>query len=644
MEQRFWHAAGVGNVDEVKEILAANPSLDVNRVEYDWTPLHSACSKGQDSVVALLLSHPRIDVTLRDADRRTPFMIACENGRTSCVRMMLHDQRVQVNDRNKYDRTSVYLAAFKGHLEVVKLIISLSREAVELEVRSGHEKPENLRFRPKLGESPFDAATRKGHEEVARLLRDFSMNRVLVQERILREYGVEHWPLRAASLPLQADGEGCGRVGESVEQRLYYLSSVGLADEVKMILVEKPALNINWGNEQHQGNTALHIAAASKKPECVGLLLLHSPGIKAGERNDLGENALHLACRVGCVASIRHLLEHPTSDTFFGDIDLNFRSPLWYAASTGNEDAATMIMAFKGEKDPMTDLRLNINRGRARNPRSILPPEEEARHKGFHKLSELLTKFRQTHGEARKRMVADFRTKHGVGLELKRSLGSSSQGSPRKRAATANNFRLNNGLSLDFSTFINADTKWTVNAHQQGFFTDIEKEAIKLISRYSDPRRFIFVAVAWFSNKSILEALLRARAKGTIVAVVIHHDTNMNFENIGSVISSLSLDSRVGSIIDLGGTALTDLSLFRWTVGETVSGLMHHKFMVCGDVDDDTGAPCGQCVWSGSFNFTNLASTTNFENAFITQSPTVANCHIREFARIFCSAKRITCS
>ena len=88
MEKTFYIAASGGKVEEVKDILRKNPSLNVNWKNEEVgarTALYAACQFGHYSVVSTLLAHPDIDPNLKEKDGDTPFLIACAHGNTSCA-------------------------------------------------------------------------------------------------------------------------------------------------------------------------------------------------------------------------------------------------------------------------------------------------------------------------------------------------------------------------------------------------------------------------------------------------------------------------------------------------------------------------------------------------------------------------------
>ena len=123
MEKTFYSAAEGGKVEEVKDILRKNPSLNVNwktEGRYGYTALFAACVFGHHSVVSILLAHPDIDPNLKTKNGWTPFMIACADGGPSCVRLLLQDRRVLVNEPNNYGETPLRRAADRGHHDVIK--------------------------------------------------------------------------------------------------------------------------------------------------------------------------------------------------------------------------------------------------------------------------------------------------------------------------------------------------------------------------------------------------------------------------------------------------------------------------------------------------------------------------------------------
>jgi len=118
-------------VDEAKEILRNNPDFDVNwrnKRDLDRAALHVACISGHESIVAILLTHPDIDVNQKDKDECVPFSTACIKGSTSCARLLLKDRRALVNEPEDNGHTPLWSAAYWGYLDVIKWWIASGRE------------------------------------------------------------------------------------------------------------------------------------------------------------------------------------------------------------------------------------------------------------------------------------------------------------------------------------------------------------------------------------------------------------------------------------------------------------------------------------------------------------------------------------
>ena len=119
-----------GKVEEVKEILRDHRTIDVNRRDtspFSRTYLYQACLDGQDSVVALLLAHPDIDVNLK-TQGSTPFLGACAYGGTASVRLLLRDSRVEVNEADFDGYTPLWYAAYYGYFDLIQWWIASGRD------------------------------------------------------------------------------------------------------------------------------------------------------------------------------------------------------------------------------------------------------------------------------------------------------------------------------------------------------------------------------------------------------------------------------------------------------------------------------------------------------------------------------------
>ena len=131
MESVFYDAARDGKVEELREILEDNPTLDVNWRNpelYNSTSLHRACNGGHDAVVSILLAHPGIDINARNDRGGTPWLWSCTGGHSSCARLMLKDPRVLINATDKDGRTALWWATLSGHVDIAMWWIASGRD------------------------------------------------------------------------------------------------------------------------------------------------------------------------------------------------------------------------------------------------------------------------------------------------------------------------------------------------------------------------------------------------------------------------------------------------------------------------------------------------------------------------------------
>ena len=70
----IYRAAGLGNIEAVKQHLAAGTDVDA-KDNYDYTPLHRAALNGHEEIVELLVAEGA-DVNMREIDGRTPLDLA----------------------------------------------------------------------------------------------------------------------------------------------------------------------------------------------------------------------------------------------------------------------------------------------------------------------------------------------------------------------------------------------------------------------------------------------------------------------------------------------------------------------------------------------------------------------------------------
>jgi hypothetical protein len=154
-EERLFAAVEEGDVGLVGQLLRECPRVDINwrkEARYSSTAaLPTACLSGDLQMIALLLTHPDIDVNVRTGfeGRRNPFSILCEKRHIFCLRFLLQDPRVIVSP-----------AAAENSLEIMMLLIASGKELdlgiLEPEKGDGedHEVPEGITLLERFRDHP----------------------------------------------------------------------------------------------------------------------------------------------------------------------------------------------------------------------------------------------------------------------------------------------------------------------------------------------------------------------------------------------------------------------------------------------------------------------------------------------------------
>lgn len=154
----LYYAALFGFGDLARRLIVTHRE-NVDASFHKWTPLHVASEGGHVGAVRVLLNHgARMDAQLDD--NRTPLDLASRYGHLKVVQLFL-ERSAASNSKRRTDLTSSLCSAAKsGHIEVVRVFLD---HGVEVNIRD--ERSERTW-------SPYEAAKRYGHHDVARLLRD----------------------------------------------------------------------------------------------------------------------------------------------------------------------------------------------------------------------------------------------------------------------------------------------------------------------------------------------------------------------------------------------------------------------------------------------------------------------------------------
>uniref|UniRef100_A0A1I8FEG4 ANK_REP_REGION domain-containing protein n=1 Tax=Macrostomum lignano TaxID=282301 RepID=A0A1I8FEG4_9PLAT len=104
-------------------------NADVNAQDADGnTPLHLAIQGGHMTVVSLLLSHPGLDLRLRNARGATPFASAMESRSQRVAQAIVDREPTAPELRDNQGRNFLHKAVLKADLDSVLFLISISAD------------------------------------------------------------------------------------------------------------------------------------------------------------------------------------------------------------------------------------------------------------------------------------------------------------------------------------------------------------------------------------------------------------------------------------------------------------------------------------------------------------------------------------
>jgi cytohesin len=175
-------AAYNGNIEAVKQHLAAGTDVNVKGGFADGTPLHYAAANGHKEIAELLIEKGA-DMNAKDEDGGTPLDVAIKYKQTETVDLL----RKHGGISGAAD--SIHLAAAVGNIEAVKQHLAAGVDVtakgyrgftpLHYAARNGHKeiaellitKGADVNAKDEDGNTPLDKAIKRNHTETADLLR-----------------------------------------------------------------------------------------------------------------------------------------------------------------------------------------------------------------------------------------------------------------------------------------------------------------------------------------------------------------------------------------------------------------------------------------------------------------------------------------
>jgi ankyrin repeat protein len=350
--EEFFTAAGAGDVEKIKILLAADPSLATADNRQKETALHHANTG--EAAVALLDAGAAIDV--RDWLGVTPLHEASSENRIDVVRVLLEHGATLEIPAEKSGTTPLAVASAIGYKDVVELLIAKGANVNARDL--GDETPlMAASIHPEVAEillahgAELDATDRDGRtaldhavEEKRQPGIDFLKSRGAIGKNTARDMvaAAEKGDLETVrrdlgSYPrlLNSTDHGSTMLGMAAFE--------GRAAVVEFLLQQKADLEMKNSGEQ----TALHMAADGQHPEVIKLLLAAGASTKARDNN--GETPALAAANEDDPSGFELL--------FAADPDLTVRTRreqtlLHRAALSHSSNAVRLLLERGHEVDP----------------------------------------------------------------------------------------------------------------------------------------------------------------------------------------------------------------------------------------------------------------------------------------------------
>lgn len=296
------HCSAESGNEELVQYLLSNDSLNVNHVDESGRPplFHSIMS----SVSKSFLSHPKVDISIKDNDGNSAFHIASWIGNLDALITITQSFKIDINDTNFKKQTALHIASDNNQLDVVRFLLSLP----DIDPNAKAE----------YGKTALHNASIKGSTEIVRALLNHPKTNVNIQN----VWGKS--PLHYATLYERT--------------------------ECLKALVENPNININLAN--NFGTSPLHYAASIGSYES-SLILLDNDTVEYNKTGPKNSSPLLLAVKHDHERIVDILLEKPNVD--IREKDNTHRCALDFTLFTGNHIIRRSLYSYMSEPEPIMD-------------------------------------------------------------------------------------------------------------------------------------------------------------------------------------------------------------------------------------------------------------------------------------------------
>ena len=282
------------DLDTVRDLLAkgANPNLPGSNA---FPPLVAATALNSEEIVALLLSHPNIDVNQHQGQLKTALYVAAAKGyKTVMEQLLLFNtlQSIEVNI-NGSKHSPLFIAIYNKHEELALLLMERFPESINISTEKGY--------------TPLHLAAQRGDLEIiTKLLKAGANQPGQPNTHTPLTFALSNNHEEIACLLIQKFSEWVNLPDENENSPLLIAVANGLCNAAIQLIENKAELN--WS-----GHTLLSVAIELRKSinniEFISSLISRYPKL-VNQPNEKGVYPLHLAAQEGQDDVVEQLLTH----------------------------------------------------------------------------------------------------------------------------------------------------------------------------------------------------------------------------------------------------------------------------------------------------------------------------------------------
>ncbi|KAK7076768.1 Ankyrin repeat and FYVE domain-containing protein 1, partial [Halocaridina rubra] len=272
-----------GLEDTVQTLLEHGAKVNARDAE-NKTPLHHAIENCHTTIISLLLSHPALDLSLRDKSGVTPFAAAMSRKNNKAAQAILNREPKAAEQYDHKGHNFLHVAIQKKDIESVLFLLSIN---VDMHTRTQDQ----------LSLTPLHLATLTGSEMIVRnllLAGGGAINELTPQKQTVLHLAAAHDHPHLASIFLD-NGVRFDSLDDNHNNALHVAVKEGHLSVVKVLLTES---RINAGALNLRGQNPLHVLANYPKDNAAAIaevFLETMPDYNLNQVDVEGNSALLLA-------------------------------------------------------------------------------------------------------------------------------------------------------------------------------------------------------------------------------------------------------------------------------------------------------------------------------------------------------------